>query len=58
MNEVTITTEEYKDLIKAKVEYDQLRNLIEKKLTDSGYIFRSDFELVGYLFWIEVKKDA
>lgn len=58
MNEITITTEEYKDLIEAKFEYNQLRNLIEKKLTDSGYIFSSDFELVGQLFGIEVKKDA
>lgn len=58
MNEITISYQEYMDLIKAKFEYDQLRNLIEKKLTDSGYIFSSDFELVGYLFGIEVKKDA
>ena len=58
MNEVTISTEEYKDLIKAKVEYDQLRNLLETKFAENDFLYSGDVAVISLLFGIEVKKDA
>ena len=58
MNEVTISTNEYAMLIENNLAYNQLRKLLEKKLAESQFIYSGDCEVIGFLFGIEVKKDA
>lgn len=58
MNEITITMQEYKDLIKAQVEYDQLRNLLQHHLEQGCGIYSDNLDTLCRLYRIEVKQDA
>lgn len=58
MNEVTITTEEYKDLLQVKFDYEHLKKLLQLYVNNGCGIYSSDLTTLCHLHGIEAKQDA